>query len=143
MASNLDKFLRSTVGSSGRISDYDQMLSSRGDFMRLEDLNVILASWNNILFTSKGTVDHDPEFGVDIYKYLFEPYDDFLVDEVKDEIATALMRYENRATIQNISVSQIQGDRKGFSITISFKFNGEVSSLSVGLDQNTYLKGTE
>jgi len=143
MASNLDKFLRSGVGASGRLSDYSDTLSARGDFMRLEDLNVLLTSWNNILYTSKGSVDHDPEFGVDIYRYLFEPFDSFLIDGIKGEIYSALSRYDDRATIQSIDISMISGDRKGLSISISFKLSGQTANMSTTIDQNTYLKGTQ
>ena len=50
------------IGSSEKIRDYIALISSRGDFQRIEDLNVILTSWNNILLTPRRTYILDPEF---------------------------------------------------------------------------------
>jgi len=142
MATNRDKFFRSTVGSSGKISDFSPVLSPRGDFTNLEDLNVILNSWNVILYTPKGTVDHDPEFGIGIHKYLFEPVDDYTMGAIKNEIISTLRRYDDRAYITDVSITPSGGNGKGYSITIKFSYEGKDSQLSVDVNQATYLRGT-
>jgi hypothetical protein len=53
MANLLNRFFDQVIGSSQKIRDYIAIISSRGDFKRIEDLSVILSSWNNILLTPR------------------------------------------------------------------------------------------
>lgn len=137
MATNYDKFLRSTIGSDGRLSDYSAKLSPRGDFTRLTGINVILASWNAILSTPHRTMDHDPEFGSGIYKYVFEPEDDQTTETLIDEIKTSLARYDDRAIIKNVAVTYLQNN-KGFTINITFKYEADETEMSLTIDQSSY-----
>ena len=137
MATNYDKFLRSTIGSDGRLSDYSAKLSPRGDFTRLTGINVILASWNTILSTPDRTMDHDPEFGSGIYKYVFEPQDDRTTESLVNEIKTSLARYDDRARVTNIEVTYLQNN-KGFTLDISFKFESDETEMSITIDQASY-----
>jgi hypothetical protein len=64
MASYIGKFKRNVIGSEGRISDYIPKIIAKGDFKRINDLQVILNSWNNILMTPKGSYLLDPDMAV-------------------------------------------------------------------------------
>ena len=79
MANLIDKFKKNVVGSGNKIADYTCKLSSSGEFKRISDLEAILNSWNNILLTPKRTYDHDPEYGSDLYKFVFEPSDEQVI----------------------------------------------------------------
>ena len=72
MAGNiLERFQKNSVGSAGRLIDYTPVISSSGNFTILYDIDAILNSWNNILITPRGSMDHDPEYGSTLYLYLF------------------------------------------------------------------------
>ena len=75
----------------------------RGDL--LVEVPSIKNAIKNILLTRKGTLPGDPEFGSRLPDYLFEPFDDLTVLEIKDEIINTLARYEPRVKIITIDVN--------------------------------------
>ena len=137
MANLLDRFQTEVIGSESMVRDYLSVVSSIGDFKRISDLNVILNSWNNILLTPRGTYLHDPEFGSDLYKYVFEPSDDATVEGVKNEIMDRIEIYDNRAIIEDIEVT-IQNHGKRFDVKIYANYQGETGTLDVKFDDTTF-----
>jgi phage baseplate assembly protein W len=136
MASRLEKFRDVTVGSAGRILDYDSKISSFGDFSKIYDIDAILTSWNNILITQIGTMDHDPEFGSRLYNYVFEPEDEFSQEGIKNEIIRCLTRYDDRAQIEDLQVN-FYSNRKGFTVSILVSYGGYKANLKLTMDENT------
>ena len=138
MASTLDKFKREVIGSKGTIADYTSKISSNADFQRIKDLDVVLNSWRNILLTPVGSYDHDPEYGSELYKYVFEPADDYTASAIRDEITFRLALYDSRATITNVVVDYLPNER-GFILQMNVKFGGKTGDLTVKLDEAVYL----
>ena len=60
----------------------------------------------HIIFTPKGQKLRDPEFGTDLIKYIFEPYDTVSWEGIKNEVSESVRKYVNGITINNISVLQ-------------------------------------
>lgn len=141
MANILDKFKTTSIGSSGRILDFSSKISPSGDFSKLFDMDAILSSWSNILITPRGSMDHDPEFGSDLYLYIFEPADTITQESIKDEIYRALTTYDDRALIDEITVSFLK-NKKGFNVSIVAKYEGDNSEMNLTLDENTYMSFT-
>ena len=137
MASYIGKFKKDVIGSEGRISDYIPKIIAKGDFKRINNLQVILNSWNNILMTPKGSYLLDPKYGSDIYKYVFEPVDSKTVEGIEAETVGVLSLYDSRARITNVNVSRLQS-RKGYSIDITAEYNGEKGTTSVTFDDTTF-----
>lgn len=132
MANILDKFKTAVIGSSGVISDYNSIISPIGDFTRLENIDVIMNSWSNILTTEIGTYDHDPDFGCDLHKYIFEPQDEETRNAISDTIKDRILKYDNRASIESIDVDYIKSG-KGFVVTLVAKLGSQLSSLKVNV----------
>jgi len=137
MASYIGKFKRNVIGSEGRISDYIPKIIAKGDFKRINDLQVILNSWNNILMTPKGSYLLDPDYGSDIYKYIFEPADSKTVEGIQKETVGVLRLYDSRARIVDVSVTGLL-NKKGYSIDIVAEYNGVSGSTSVIFDDTTF-----
>lgn len=135
MANLLDRFNKNVVGSRGKISDFTSVLSSSGDFKRLEDINVILNSWKNILMTPKRSVDHDPEYGCGLHEYLFEPCDIKTEEKIKNEIMKQIPKYDNRATIKNIDVIFFS-NKKGFYINILVNYKSKEITMKTIIDES-------
>lgn len=133
MASNLEKFQKNIIGSKGGIVDYTALISSKGDFSRVEDIQVILNSWNNILQTPTRSYNNNPEYGSDLYKFVFDPADEFTADSIKDEIRYRLMRFDDRARITNIDVIY-QNDGKGFILNIDLNYRNEDGRLTTSIN---------
>jgi len=137
MANILDRFNKDVIGSKGGISDYSSKISSKGDFSRLDDLNVILSSWNNILLTPTRTYNWDAEYGCDLFKMIFEPCDNLTSEKIKDEIITKIQRYDDRATITDIQIVYLT-NRKGFNLSIFVNYKGEESNFNLTIDETLF-----
>jgi len=142
MANLLSRFDQAVAGSDSKIADYQANVASSGDFKRIEDLQVILSSWNNILITPKRSYQFDPEYGSDIYKLVFEPADDTTLERIKEEVVDTLLTYDDRATIENIEVTLLP-NRKGYSLAIDVKYENETGQLEIILDEDMYFKFLE
>jgi phage baseplate assembly protein W len=142
LASNLSKFQRSVIGSQGKIYDYAPLISSKGDFKKVTDLETIILSWNNILLTPTRTYTYDPEYGCDLYKKVFEQADDKTKEDIRTEILTKLSKYDPRASITNISVEYLS-NRKGFTVSVTASYEGSTEQLQVIIDEDLYFKFME
>jgi phage baseplate assembly protein W len=138
MANLLNRFREQVVGSDAIIYDYLPKITSSGDFKRIKEIDVIINSWNNILLTPRRTYLHDPEYGSDLYLMFFDPVDDSTVERIKDEIQQRLAYYDNRATINDVTVS-LMSNGKGFTVDILVEYEGEEASLTVKFDDSTIL----
>lgn len=138
MASPLDKFFKNVAGSSDRVVDFIPVISSKGDFTRVEGLAAILASWNNILLTPIRSYSHDTQYGSELYKYAFEPADDDTIEQIIDEIKYRLTIYDDRALLTGIDIEYFK-DGHGFIVNIDLEYNGTESGLSLSIDGNNYL----
>lgn len=138
MPSLLERFQTSAIGSRGRIADYIPVVSSVGDFARVNDIEVILSSWNNILLTPLRTYLYNPNYGSDLYKYAFEPADETTSSGIKTEIRNRISKYDSRATITALNIRYMH-DGHGFIVDITMEYEGKEGTLSVQIDGNKYL----
>jgi len=137
MANLLDRFNTQVRGSKNRIYDYLPKITAKGEFKRINDLNVIINSWNNILMTPRRTYINDPEYGSDLHLLVFEPADAISVERVQTEILDRLRLYDDRASITNLEVFTFK-NKKGYSIDITVEFEGEKSDISISFDDSSY-----
>jgi len=137
MVNLLDRFRKEVTGSEDRLQDFLPKITSAGDFQKIYDLNVIISSWNNILLTPRGTHLHDPDYGSDLHKMIFEPVDDQTIDNIKREIEERIEKYDDRASIDDILVRLISGG-KGFEVDIYVDYEGNTGTLSLKFDDSTY-----
>jgi len=137
MANLLDKFQTKVVGGSGRIVDFTPTISSTGDFSKVQDLYVILKSWNTLLLTPKRSYTFDPEYGSDLYKLVFEPADDSTIDAIKRETQNALMAYDDRARILSMEVTFLP-NQKGFVVDIKVSYKGQTGDFKTTIKESTF-----
>lgn len=139
MTSALERFQNNIVGSSGKFVDFIPTVSSSGDFSSIQDMKVILNSWNNILLTKVRTYMSNPDYGSKLYNYIFEPADTVTMEGIKEEIRYRLMLYDDRAYITSIEVKFIPGGH-GFLLNIGVEYQGNNANLQTAiLDQNLNL----
>jgi phage baseplate assembly protein W len=139
MANLLNRFNKTVAGSNNKDADYKSIIASTGDFKRVEGIEVILNSWNNILLTPKRTYMFDPEYGSNLYKLVFEPADEKTIEQIKQEVVESLKRYDDRARITNVSVLH-RPNKKGFTVAIDVEYNGDKSQLQVLIDESIYFR---
>jgi len=139
MSNLLTRFQKTVVGSNKKIGDYLSNIDVSGDFKRITGIEVIIASWSNILVTPKRTYQYDPEYGSNLYKMVFEPTDETTEAEITNEVVNSLSLYDDRAIIKNINVI-FATNLKGFSVAIDVQYKGEKGQLEVVIDENAYFK---
>jgi len=64
----------------------------------------IRASLLHLLLTQKGTRYYDPDFGTDIYKYIFDPMDGETFENIREEVDTQVKKYIPNLDITDIKV---------------------------------------
>lgn len=137
MANLLDRFKASVIGSADTIRDYLPKIEAKGDFQSTSNLNVIINSWNNILLTPRRSYPHDPEYGSDLYKMVFDPLDEITVQKIEDEVYNSIQIYDNRAFIENIDIKYLRNE-KGVSLDIYVDYKGETDILSLVLNEQIF-----
>jgi len=135
----LDRFKKTIIGSKGTIADFTSAIISSGDFNRITDIQVILNSWSNILLTPTKTYDHDPEYGSNLYKMIFEPCDDQTKNKIKNEIYNKLSKYDDRASIQEMKINYLT-NKKGFVVDIIANYKGQKSEVRIVIDESIYFR---
>jgi phage baseplate assembly protein W len=130
----LEKFVNTIPGKSDVPKDIDCKIVNSGDFQVLEGIDAIVIGILRILLISKGTYIFNPEFGLGLYKYIFELQDEVTKTTIEDEIKYMLNTYENRCSI-NVNV-QFLKNIKGFVINLDIKYQGEKKKVSVQIDEN-------
>lgn len=138
MASIIDKFNNSVIGSNNSIADYNCVIAPTGDFTRITGVNVILNSWINILKTPIGSYDNDPEYGCDLYKQIFEPADEATRERIEFIVREQLFKYEDRASIDSVDIGFLK-NQKGFSITIYMNYLGKREELQIVFNDQTIM----
>ena len=137
MANLLDRFRKEVSGSDNRLQDFLPKITSAGNFQKIYDIDVIIASWNNILITPRRTHLHDPDYGSDLHKMIFEPVDDETIEAIKREVEERIEKYDDRARIEDIQVRLISGG-KGFEVDVYVDYDGDMGTLSLRFDDSTY-----
>jgi phage baseplate assembly protein W len=96
------------------------------DVQALYDIEAIKTSISNAFLTSPRQKILNPEFGVDLRRYLFEPVDVFTADLIQDDIELKLPEAEPRIKVENVTVF---GDEDNQEYHITLQIN--VPSLNV------------
>jgi len=137
MANPLSRFHLSSRTRTTEIKyfDYIPKNDATKDFIRIENIDVIINSWNNILLTPRGTFDHDPNYGSGLFDLIFEPVDGDTQNIIREEIYNSVYYYDNRAKINKITVKFLKGvsSKKGFNVKIDVEYKGTVKELSLDI----------
>ena len=135
MAENkLTEFYNTVPGSNFKLKDIDCIFDAKGDLRELHDVDVIVNSINNILNIPKGSYICDPNFGVGLEKYIFEPTDEVTKQAIIHEVRNAISVYEQRAKI-DINV-YYYNNMSGFQISIKIEMDGNLRDLKVNFVDN-------
>mgnify|MGYP003664716594 FL=1 len=77
---------------------------SGGILQRQEDVRLIQNDILQLLLTVPGQRVMRPSFGTVIKMQLFDPYDEFAVDDLKRSIALAVSAHEPRVSVNDVTV---------------------------------------
>ena len=99
---------------------------------KLYDLEAIYQSIHNIINTQKGQRLFLPEFGVDLWQFLFDPMSPAIQHQVYMEVYRAIKVWEPRVEIQNSQSSYIGNpETHTIDLNIVFILKGELGEKYV------------
>ena len=97
---------------------------STGDFGVVKNENAIKQSVRNLLLTQFGERPFQDKIGSQVRMLLFEPWDPFSVDSMKNEIYNCLARLEPRIQVTGVDVRD-DSDINSVQISIDYTIVGE------------------
>lgn len=86
----------------------------------VEDLSSIEQSIRLLLTTSKGELFGDPNFGSNLYSYLYEYQGEVLYQLIKDDIVETLTNQDTRVDVDS---SNIEIEEDGSTLHIKIRYN--------------------
>lgn len=81
------------------------------------DNELVQQSILQILGTVKGTRLMRPQYGANLWAFLFEPNDAVLAAAIREEVLTAIATFEPRAVLQDVTVA-----RADSTVTVTIKY---------------------
>lgn len=86
--------------------------SSKGDFLQLTEIpeTEIKSNLIHLLLTRKGSRYFMPDFGTNLYQYIFEPLDEMVMGKIEDEIIDACEKYLPNLKIDKIDIRNLMDD---------------------------------
>lgn len=98
--------------------DVAKTLDNR-DIKESLDIDAIQNGIRNIFLFAKGERILLPEFGFNLYKYLYEPINDFTAQKLGEELLRTLEKWEPRITIQKLYIDPDE-EQNQFNIEILY-----------------------
>lgn len=105
--------------------------SNNGDFLLLTETieSQVKSDLIHLLLTRKGSRYFLPDFGTNLYQYIFEPLDDVVIQKIEDEINNAVEKFIPNLKINKINITQfydniefVLDDKKQHSVTINIDY---------------------
>jgi phage baseplate assembly protein W len=106
------------------------------DIPTLSNEQAVKESISNILLTELGTKLFDPEYGVNLERYLFEPIDDMTAMLMSSDIESAIYKFETRVDQLSVTITPMEDDNT-YIIDIAFNviFNSVRQNMNLMFDK--------
>ena len=102
--------------------------SPKGFFLDLNvtDTKAIKADLMHLILTNKGERLYLPDFGTDLRKHLFQPFDNITSGQIKDEISEAVKKYLPNLRITNVTLDEATESEYGVVVKIEYIITEDV-----------------
>ena len=100
------------------------------DFSAVKNENAIKQSVRNLVLTQFGERPYQYDIGSRVTGSLFEPFDVFLAEDLRDEIYNTIQRLEPRVEVDAVNVRE-GIDENSIDIGIRYKIIGQQQSQTV------------
>ena len=95
------------------------------DFTVVKNENAIKQSVRNLVLTGMGERPFQPKTGSRLRQLLFEPYDVFLAQDIKEEIINVVKRLEPRINVRQVRVFNDPEDENNLRVEFDYTIVGE------------------
>jgi len=95
--------------------DFPFLDSNNGDYVSLTTIPEaeVKSMLIHLLLTRKGSRFYLPDFGTNLYQYIFEPLDEMTINKIENEIQDAIEKYIPNLKLNAINVTKV-GDEAQF-----------------------------
>ena len=100
------------------------------DFSTVKNENAIKQSIRNLILTVFGERPYQPDIGSRVKGLLFEPFDVFTAEDLRDEISNTIQRLEPRVEVENIYVN-LSDDDYSIDVAIEYAIVGQPQTQTV------------
>ena len=102
--------------------------SPKGFFLDLNtvDTKAIKADLLHLILTNKGERLYLPDFGTNLRKYLFDPYDGITESEIKSEISEAIKKYIPNLKVDSITFEEASQSQYGAVVKLEYTITEDV-----------------
>jgi hypothetical protein len=102
--------------------------SSKGFFLDLTvtDVDAVKSDLMHLILTNKGERLYLPDFGTNLRKYLFQPYDNITTNDIKEEINEAVKKYIPNLRIVDVETSDSTQSEYGVEVKIKYILTEDV-----------------
>jgi len=101
------------------------------DFSMVKNENAIKQSIRNLVSTGYTERPFQPKKGSRLREMLFEPFDVFVAEEIKEEIKNVVTRFEPRVGLNQVRLFPDRSDENTLHIEIDYTIIGETLVQSV------------
>jgi hypothetical protein len=101
-----------------------------GDVTKNKDINAIIGSVRNLLYTNFYERPFQPQIGSNLRRLLFEPIDAFTTNAIADDIRNTIKNYEPRVSIEAIEVEP-DYDRNSYLVSLTFFIQNDPEPINV------------
>ena len=98
------------IANQNSYSDIDfsfQANPNTGDVGIMYDTEAVRQSVKNILMTNYGEKLFKPDFGVNLRRFLFEPFDASTYEAIREEVFVAIQNYEPRVRVEQVDITPL------------------------------------
>lgn len=108
---------------------------TRTDLQTSTDEQAVMNSIKNIFTTTPGEKVLNPEFGINLTQWLFEPASEFTAREIGEAIQTGIKKFEPRVQLTRVSVI-VDEDNNQYIIKLAI----QIPSLNISRDYDAVLQ---
>ena len=92
-----------------------------GYFSKSTNIELVKSNLNSLIRTERGERFMRPDLGCNLRKFLFEPLDEALFNEIKAEVVDSIRRYLSTVSVGKIQVFETRGAQLRVNLFCAFR----------------------
>lgn len=130
----LEDFFKKIPKRNNELRTVSSTINSYGDFKELISVDAVIKNIQIDLLIPNGTYIFDPEFGVGIHKFLFEPVNDITKRRIENLVNGVVARNKEHTNV-TFQVLFFK-NKKGFKINFVIEYRGKRTPASVTINES-------
>jgi phage baseplate assembly protein W len=107
-----------------------KVIGADGDLKKVYGIDRVVDSIINYLSIPKGNYPGDPEYGSELYKFVWEPTDELTKEGIYQEIKDVAQLFSHNVKISNFNLYYISNN-KGFVVSFDIVYMGDKKEVTL------------